>query len=983
MESEIIFLYLKHINNEKIYLFIGLALSMLAGGCSKDDPTDNPVGPVDKDDVTVKVTATIAEEGILWSEGATVAINGFESSALAAGGEAAATFEIKNVSAPLKVVAPFKAYGAGDIVTIPDTQKYVAGGYDADAFVMYGYAAKFVETEASEETGENKVAAAEVEMHATCGIVKLPVVLAEGSATISSISLTAADGETVAGEWKFDFTNGAATVEKAFSTVALDCGENGVALGASAVDFSFVIPAAAYAKGIIIEAATTDGHKFVCDYEDALTVEAGVETALETMNFEIIEKADATLNITIAEPAITWAAGDEVVVNGVLSSAVADADAGKSTASFELKSVAHPYTVLYPRDLYTTSGRLRFYDEQRLLKNEFDREALAMVGYSFDSDVTLHNVCGLIKIPVFNNFEGEVVTLEKVCIRSNDGSPLAGKYNINYRNATLSLVSAVDTMTLVPEEGSKGIEIPIGEKIYVYAIVPEGRFPAGLTIDVYTDVENQMDILCTPAGGLNVTRGVETELETVEYTDVKIEAITTAEELVDFAKSVNNGRYKKFINSEGEVALGGDIDMSGVEWEGINGLDGAGFDGIFNGKDFTIRNLASSKPLFGAVAETGVIKNLKIDATCKVSISEVVTEGKVDLGYGVLAATVSGRIENVTSDASLTIGSTDEPVEMSTDNGYIAGGLVGILNGSIENCHTTGGGVTIIGKDANRVYVGGIVGMANASAVITVPMTNAAAISCTFSTCQAPIFGGVVGRAYCDVIGTETDKFLNKESGNISLNITSKAVKSSVNVGGVFGRTGKTLMYAENKGNIFVHSNQEQANNCYVAGIIGLADAEVGYCTNFGTIDAYCAFTSVFGGVVSSSTKGPVHDCVNNGEVKVSAVSKTKATYVGGVLAYMNDTNNASLIIKDCVNNGNVTVTGIDGFQLYVAGMVGYYNGKSNQTRSTWNIDGCTNNGEIILNTNQAARYSYVGGFIGNYKNSCGINNCVNNGLIH
>lgn len=110
---------------KKIYLFIGLALSMLAGGCSKDDPTDNPVGPVDKDDVTVKVTATIAEEGILWSEGATVAINGFESSALAAGGEAAATFEIKNVSAPLKVVAPFKAYGAGDIVTIPDTQKYL------------------------------------------------------------------------------------------------------------------------------------------------------------------------------------------------------------------------------------------------------------------------------------------------------------------------------------------------------------------------------------------------------------------------------------------------------------------------------------------------------------------------------------------------------------------------------------------------------------------------------------------------------------------------------------------------------------------------------------------------------------------------------------------------------------------------------------------------------------------------------------------
>ncbi len=967
---------------KKIYLFIGLALSMLAGGCSKDDPIDNPVGPVDKDDVTVKVTATIAEEGLLWSEGATVAINGFESSALATGGEAAATFEIKNVSAPLKVVAPFKAYGAGDVVTVPDTQKYVAGGYDADAFVMYGYAAKFVETEESEETEENKTAAAEVEMHAACGIVKLPVAIAEGSAVISSISLTAANEEAVAGSWKFDFTNGAATAEKVFSTVALDCGENGVALGASAVDFRFVIPAAAYAKGVIIEAATTDGHKFVCDYKEALTVVAGAETALEPMDFKIIEKADATLNITIAEPAITWAAGDEVVVNGVLSSALADADAGKSTASFDLKSVAYPYTVLYPSDLYTTSGRLRFYDEQRLLKNEFDREALAMVGYSFDTDVTLHNVCGLIKIPVFNNFEGEVVTLQKVCIRSNDGSPLAGKYNINYRNATLSLVSAVDTMTLVPEEGSKGIEIPVGEKVYVYAVVPEGKFPQGLTLDVYTNVENQTDILCTPAGGLNVTRGVETELETVEYTDVKIEAITTAEEFVEFAKCVNNGRYKKFINSEGEVVLGGDIDMSGVEWTAITGPENAGFDGIFNGKDFAIRNFTSSNPIFGVVSETGVIKNLKIDASCKVNISEVETEGKDDHGYGVLAAIVNGRIENVTSGATLTFGSADAPVAVSTSIRYIAGGIVGILNGSIENCHTTGGGVTIIGKDAYSIYVGGIVGMANDSAVVTVPMTNAASIACTFDTCQAPIFGGVLGRAYCDVIGTETDKFLN-ESGNISLEIKSKAVKSSVNIGGVFGRTDKVLKYAENKGNIFVRNNQEKENNCYVAGVIGLANAEVGYCTNFGTIDAYCAYTSVFGGVVSSSTKGPVHDCVNNGDVIVSAASKTKATYVGGVLAYMNDTKNAGLIIKDCVNNGKVTVTGIDGYQLYVAGMVGYYNGASNQTLSTWNIDGCTNNGEVTLNTNQAGRFSYVAGFIGNYKNSCGINNCVNNGVIY
>lgn len=960
---------------KKIYLLIGLTLSMLAGGCSKDDPKD-PVGPVGEDDVTVKVTATIADEGLAWCEGAIVAINGVEASAPTVGGEAAATFEILNAVAPLKVVAPFKAYGAGDIITVPDTQSYVAGGYDAAAFVLYGYAETLTETE------EEKVKTAEVEMHAGCGIVKLPMTIAEGAAAVKSISLTAANGEIVAGQWKIDFKTGGVTVEKGFDTVNLDCGETGVALGAEAVDFRFVVPAGSLAKGVIIEATDAENHKFVFDYTEAVTVEAGAETELAPVAFEIIEKADATLNITIAEPAITWAAGDAVVVNGVLSSVVADDKVGTSAASFDLKAVAHPYTVLYPSDLYTTSGRLRFYDEQRLLKNEFDREALAMVGYSHDANVTLHNVCGLIKIPVTNNYETDVVTLTKVVLKSNDGSALAGKYNINYRNATISQISAVDTMTLLPEEGTQGLVIPVGETVYVYAVVPEGNFPKGLSIDVYTNAGNQIDIPCAPAGGLTVTRGVETELEAVEYTDVKIEAITTAEEFVDFANSVNNGRYKKFINGDGEVVLGADIDLSGVEWVGINGLENAGFDGVFNGKDFTIKNLDAATPLFGFLTETGVIKNLKLDATCRVTVSEIGQTGDF-IGVGVLVAKAAGRIENVTSAASIVIGSTDSSIILADGVCYVVGSIVGILDGSIENCHTTGGAISVTGQDANKIYIGGIVGMANAAAVVTVPMTNATSITTVFNSCKAPIFGGVIGRAYCPVIGTEETKFLNEETGNISLTINAKNINSSVNVGGAFGRTATTAHYAENKATITVRNYQENKNNCYVAGVIGLADKEVGYCTNYGVVDAYCSFTSVFGGVISSSTAGPVHDCVNNGTVKVNGASKTKATYVGGVLAYMNDTNNANMVIKDCTNNGSVIVEGDDGYQLYVAGMVGYYNGKSNQTRSFYNIENCVNNGDVTLKTNQKARFSYVGGFIGNYKNSCGIYGCENNGTIY
>lgn len=1020
---------------KKIYLFIGLALSMLAVGCSNDGPSDNPDGPVGGNDVTVQVTATIADEGLVWSEGTTVAVNGFESSAIA-GGEAAATFEIKNVAAPLKVVAPFAAYGAGDVVTVPDTQSYVAGGYDAAAFVLYGYTGDLLETEEEHEF------TAAVEMHAACGIINLPMTIASGAATIKTIALTAADSgkDVIAGEWKIDFAAGTSTVEKGFDTIVLDCGEAGVALGASAVDFRFVVTAAVYAKGFIVEATDTENHKFVFDYTDALTVDAGVETALEPLAFEVIEKEDATLNITIAEPAITWVAGDEVVVNGVLSSAVADADAGKSTASFDLKSVAHPYTVLYPRDLYTTSGRLRFYDEQRLLKNEFDREALAMVGYSFDSEVTLHNVCGLIKIPVWNNFEGENITLEKICIKSNDGSALAGKYNINYRNATLSQVSAVDTMTLVPEEGSKGIEIPIGEKIYVYAVVPEGKFPAGLTIDVYTDVENQMGIACTPAGGLNVTRGVETEIDTVEYTDVKIESITTAAELIEFAKAVNSGRYKKFINDAGEVVLGADIDMSGAEWVEITGLDNAGFDGIFNGQGFAIKNwtAADGISLFPKLAATGIVKNIVLDASCALKLPQTLNGDYgfiVKSNYGIVSGCINNaavvlndgafgtgntgimvgysyansRVENCTNNGNLTInaaGSTVGTNYIGTVNGRMASSADDFTE--IYGC-TNNGSLTINitdDKTAKNFYIGGVTGSSN-SYTKTTNCTNTGDIAFnTLSSGAALIIGGVTPYSAGDINGC---------SNSGAITVTSDTKIKGTLVGGVAGYLNGAVAGCENSGNITVTAQSFAGRNTVgsldgkkatstvcngIGGIIGQTYNSDGSpfsmdnCKNSGNIKVLYTKPEdhslakvgrfVFGGLVGDAW-GPVSNSDNTGSLNIAMSadsgsftgSNAGATmYVGGIAGcnYFSTTQ-SELNITNCNNSGNIYMRSdnTETTNHTCGGIVGWPGKESGCTAVTKD---CTNTGNVTVEGNAKIRTGGIQGGSGR------IENCVNRGAI-
>ena len=61
---------------KKVYLFIGLALSMLAVGCSSDSTGSNDTPVVPEGDVTVTVNATLAHEGLVWHEGDVVSING-------------------------------------------------------------------------------------------------------------------------------------------------------------------------------------------------------------------------------------------------------------------------------------------------------------------------------------------------------------------------------------------------------------------------------------------------------------------------------------------------------------------------------------------------------------------------------------------------------------------------------------------------------------------------------------------------------------------------------------------------------------------------------------------------------------------------------------------------------------------------------------------------------------------------------------------
>ncbi len=971
---------------KKFYLFFGLALCMLTVGCSKDGGSGEtePIGPTGND--VVKITANIVNEGFAWSEGATIAVNGVESKAISEGvGTASGVFTVEKAKeAPFVVVAPFSAYETGNVLNVPDTQSYVADGLDAAAYVMYGYAEKLDEVAPEEpvlasRSAQAEVKTATVDMYNFCGVISLPLTVADGAnMVIKSIDVTSDDtAAPLAGEWKADLTSGTFTSEKAYDTITLDCGE-GVALGAEPVEFRFIVPIGTYGKGLIFTMETTDGHKDVYEYNEPLTIDAG-GLALASREFQINEKKDAALNITIKEGSILWAAGDKVVVNGQLSDEVAAESVGISSAVFNVSNVAVPYKVLYPQDLYTTSGRLRLYNEQKLIANDCDREALAMVGYSATEDVTMHNVCGLIKIPVTNNYETDNLTITKIDIRSNDETPLCGKFNINYRNATLSLVSAVDELSLVPAEGTKGIYLPAGETVNLYAVVPEGRFPKGITVDVYTDSTNKLGIVCAPAGGLNVTRGEETAVETVEYAEVKIEKITTADELVALASAINRGRTDRFKNADGELVLGNDIDMTGVELPKMTGADNAGFADIFNGKGFAIKNLIMATSMFGT--NNGTIENIVFEDcsfTGSVVETNMQTVDNIVLNTTKLTAPVvnqnAGTVSNIAMNAGCDV--TFPAPEAATNFGFIVGGnagtvtkctnaivyekelastpkascnfggIVGATTGLVSDCSFTGTfDMTVVAPAASQYHTfGGVVGYIKGAKdqVMVSGCTNSGKVKVTNNTKVMFSTGGVVGGTTSVAKATGDYGVVEncENTGSVGMRYVSGGSGSYPVCGGVCGYIEGYIKGCTNRGTVSMECNGSSSSAAWtaakVAGVAGAVNMGASDCHNFGTLEFVAGYYA--GGTEAARFSGVCSFACWAGVIASAGSWNTSVNSI-----FENCTNEVDMVY----NPGSTTGTP----QFAFGGVFGWLNGTAKN---------CVNKNSVTANTN--TQYVNLGG---------------------
>ena len=344
--------------------------------------------------------------------------------------------------------------------------------------------------------------------------------------------------------------------------------------------------------------------------------------------------------------------------------------------------------------------------------------------------------------------------------------------------------------------------------------------------------------------------------------------INNVDELVFFRDHVNAGETK--YNAEGKyVALGANIDLAGIDWSVNIGDDcNATFDGIFDGKNFTISNLTATETakkadvyictgLFGAIYGNAVVKNLTLE---NVTIDAPYAGNNVAAVVG-FAYNAEGSIENVK-----VIGAININAPLATSVGAIVGYDYYGPSLKVVNCEVKGNdGSAIVGKS----YVGGVVGYA--SSKIALKENTVENVSVTGTASVGAIAGIMLAGGSAD----------GNTVKNVALSATGELWANSVAV--VAGTITKGSVTAANTTVENVTVNGEEAP--IVGGVlvekpttpIEKVQAKIGS-VYFATIDA--AMASNVNGVVDIFTDVTLNDSDANG------YTFTKEAKVNGKLTY-------------------------------------------------------------------------------------------------
>ena len=648
---------------------------------------------------------------------------------------------------------------------------------------------------------------------------------------------------------------------------------------------------------------------------------------------------------------VLWSEGDKVAINGV---AVAVDSKYVGTNYFKAEAdVAAEYCLAYPAEL-VEGDMLTISEAQKFVEGSFAVGSGVLVGYSTTADVKMKNLYGYLKFTVAG-----AENVDRVTVVSTGGESISGTFRIDYKGATIDALAGKDIIRVTDVTATNGVAT-------VVVAVPAAEYSQGFTVKIQ-DKNNGVMTKSLKGAGATVAAGVIYTMPQLNYAATATESlIMTAADFVDFVTSVNGGQaYDKWVNADGEVKLGADIDFTGVTLPQL-----ATFGGKLNGQGFALKNLDLTLPIIGELVLGGVLKNLVIDQSCTFTPDLSTDSNHIGIIVGIGRGLVDGCVNNC--DVTITGSVTNDSKRFAP--------IVASAYSRIRNCVNNGDFICDFTVVNEAIYVGGIAGYYNPESgkgqgeefIKDCVNNGTIKVHCADEPSKSYV-GGIIGSTAL------TTQYTTVDGKNVAKSVSSEG----------------TIIRCYNNGEVG-YSFEKLGAGTYanVGGVVGYCQAVIRDCENTGKVSYVIpvltdssATRPAVGGVVAS-TLHSVYNSINRGEVYVEGTWSSAGTKgaqgtggqvqpnFGGVAGSVGHYSIVgSNVIDNCVNYGTLTfkpaILPTAGTQNYFGGVVGW---------SSVNVTNCYNYGDMTVNS--GGLYAYCAGVVGYTLGSCFTNNCANYGDI-
>lgn len=178
---------------------------------------------------------------------------------------------------------------------------------------------------------------------------------------------------------------------------------------------------------------------------------------------------------------VCWGAGDRLSVNGILSTALTEEEAGSAAARFTVENVTAPYTVVYPPEVLKSPTQIEFPTEQVHLPGTFPAGSSILAVQSRSTALTLNHVCGFLKLSVTRGTD--LHDIARIVVRGNASESISGIFSISFDQEGKPVVGEAVS-------GESHINLNDCRQTGEYLIaMPPVNLPSGLTVEII-DVKN-------------------------------------------------------------------------------------------------------------------------------------------------------------------------------------------------------------------------------------------------------------------------------------------------------------------------------------------------------------------------------------------------------------------------------------------------------------------------------------------------------------